>query len=212
VYLPNKFVSFLHVYTHATIAIDTSFEIGFDSLACARHTISLQPHTYTLCILCVLLHVKSANLNRGNIMSDKQMKTVSISVEEHAALLAAARNREVGSAVLLRNKKDESKYTLHGGILIDRALCLAIMEEIDASVTKQAQLDFSMNQSQWMKHDRLDPEGTDIAPAFWVEDSSDFAVETFTQHVQRDPDSAYDMLAPKSQRSVSVGAKSRKSA
>jgi len=147
-------------------------------------------------------------------MSDKQKNvvTITMSVEEHAELLAAARTRETGSAVLLRNKKDESKFTLHGGILVDRALCLAIMEEIDASVTKQAQLDFSMNQSQWFKHDRLDPDGTDIAPAFWVEDSSEFAVETFTQHVQRDPDSAYDMLAPKSQRSVSEGVKSRKSA
>ena len=145
-------------------------------------------------------------------MSDKQMKTVSISVEEHAALLAAARNREVGSAVLLRNKKDESKFTLHGNIRVDRALHDAIGAELDASATNEAQLDFSMNQSRFLKHDRLDAVGVNNAPAFWVEDSSDFAVETFTQHVKRDPDSAYNMFAPPGDRDVSEGAKSRKSA
>ena len=129
-----------------------------------------------------------------------------------AVLKARAKSSTLGSAVLLRNKKDESKFTLHGNIRVDRELLSAMSADLDASPTDECQLDFSMNQSRFLKHDRLDAQGENNAPAFWVEDSSDFAVETFSQHVKRDPDSAYDMFAPPGDRDVSVGAKSRKSA
>ena len=129
-----------------------------------------------------------------------------------AVLKARAKSSTLGSAVLLRNKKDESKFTLHGNIRVDLDLLTEINTNLDASPTDECQLDFSMNQSRFLKHDRLDAQGENNAPAFWVEDSSDFAVETFSQHVKRDPDSAYDMFAPPGDRDVSVGAKSRKSA
>ena len=145
-------------------------------------------------------------------MSAKQTGNVVLTQAQYDALVNRAKSSTLGSAVLLRNKKDESKYTLHGNIRVDRALHDAIGAELDASATDEAQLDFSMNQSRFLKHDRLDAAGVNNAPAFWVEDSSDFAVETFSQHVKRDPDSAYNMFAPPGDRDVSEGAKSRKSA
>jgi hypothetical protein len=145
-------------------------------------------------------------------MSAKQTGNVVLTQAQYDALVNRAKSSTLGSAVLLRNKKDESKYTLHGNIRVDRALHDAIGAELDASATDEAQLDFSMNQSRFLKHDRLDAVGENKAPAFWVEDSSDFAVETFSQHVKRDPDSAYNMFAPPGDRDVSEGAKSRKSA
>ncbi len=146
-------------------------------------------------------------------MSAKQTENmVQLTQAQYDALVNRAKSSTLGSAVLLRNKKDESKFTLHGNIRVDRALHDAIGAELDASATDEAQLDFSMNQSRFLKHDRLDAVGVNNAPAFWVEDSSDFAIETFTQHVKRDPDSAYNMFAPPGDRDVSEGAKSRKSA
>jgi len=53
VHLSNTFFPSNNTYTNSTIVINTSFEIGFDSLASLVTPISLQPHTYTLCILCV---------------------------------------------------------------------------------------------------------------------------------------------------------------
>ena len=129
-----------------------------------------------------------------------------------AVLKARAKSNTLGSAVLLRNKKNEELFTLHGNIRVDRELWSAMGADLDASATDECQLDFSMNQSRFMKHYRLDAEGVKNAPAFWVEDSSEFAIETFSQHVERDPDSAYDMFAPPGDRDVSVGAKRRKSA
>ena len=145
-------------------------------------------------------------------MSNKQTGNVVLTQAQYDALVNRAKSSTLGSAVLLRNKKDESKFTLHGNIRVDSELLSALSADLDASPTGECQLDFSMNQSRFMKHDRLDTIGEKNAPAFWVEDSSDFAVETFSQHVERDPDSAYDMFAPPGDRDVSVGAKRRKSA
>ena len=148
-------------------------------------------------------------------MSTKQTDEQKVIAELQATiavLKARAKSNTLGSAVLLRNKKNEELFTLHGNIRVDRELWSAMGADLDASPTDECQLDFSMNQSRFMKHDRLDAEGVKNAPAFWVEDSSEFAVETFSQHVERDPDSAYDMFAPPGDRDVSVGAKSRKSA
>ena len=114
--------------------------------------------------------------------------------------------------MLLRNKKNEELFTLHGNINVNRELWNAIGRDLDNSPTDEAQLDFSMNQSKYLKHDRLDPTGVFTAPAFWVEESSDFVVETFSQHVQRDPGSAYDMFALPGDRDVSVGVREQKQA
>ena len=127
-------------------------------------------------------------------------------------LTARAKSNTLGSAVLLRNKKNEELFTLHGNINVNRELWNAIGRDLDNSPTDEAQLDFSMNQSKYLKHDRLDPTGVFTAPSFWVEESSDFVVETFSQHVQRDPGSAYDMFALPGDRDVSVGVREQKQA
>ena len=128
------------------------------------------------------------------------------------ALKARVKSNTLGSAVLLRNKKNEELFTLHGNINVNRELWNAIGRDLDNSPTDEAQLDFSMNQSKYLKHDRLDPTGVFTAPAFWVEESSDFVVETYSQHVQRDPGSAYDMFALPGDRDVSVGVRESKQA
>jgi len=127
-------------------------------------------------------------------------------------LKARAKSNTLGSAVLLRNKKNEELFTLHGNINVNRELWTAIGQDLDKSPTDEAQLDFSMNQSKYLKHDRLDPIEVMSAPAFWVEESSDFCVETFSQHKERDPGSAYDMFALPGDRDVSVGVRDRKKA
>ena len=127
-------------------------------------------------------------------------------------LKARAKSNTLGSAVLLRNKKNEELFTLHGNINVNRELWNAIGRDLDNSPTDEAQLDFSMNQSKYLKHDRLDPTGVFTAPAFWVEESSDFVVETYSQHVQRDPNSAYDMFALPGDRDTSVGVRESKQA
>ena len=127
-------------------------------------------------------------------------------------LKARAKSNTLGSAVLLRNKKNEELFTLHGNINVNRELWNAIGRDLDNSPTDEAQLDFSMNQSKYLKHDRLDPTGVFTAPAFWVEESSDFVVETYSQHVKRDPNSAYDMFALPGDRDTSVGVRESKQA
>lgn len=141
-----------------------------------------------------------------------EQKVIAALEAKIAILLARAKSSTLGSCVLLRNKKDESKFTLHGNINVNRELWTAIGRDLDNSPTDEAQLDFSMNQSKYMKHDRLDPIGDNNAPAFWVEESSDFVVETYSQHVDRDPTSAYDMFALPGDRDVSVGVREAKQA
>ena len=146
-------------------------------------------------------------------MSNKQQSDqVILTQAEYDALIKRAKSTSLGSAVLLRNKKNEELFTLHGNIRIDRELWTAIGQDLKNSPTGEAQLDFSMNQSKYLKHDRLDPIEVHSAPAFWVEESSDFCVETYSQHVQRDPGSAYDMFALPGDRDVSVGVRKSKQA
>ena len=139
--------------------------------------------------------------------------TVDNSAKDLETLKARVKSNTLGSAVLLRNK-DESKdtFTLHGNINCNRELWNTIGQDLDNSPTDEAQLDFSMNQSKYLKHDRLDPTGVFTAPAFWVEESSDFVVETYSQHKERDPNSAYDMFALPGDRDVSVGVREKKQA
>jgi len=144
--------------------------------------------------------------------SKQQDGQVVLTQAEYDSLLKRAKSTSLGSAVLLRNKKNEELFTLHGNIRIDRELWTAIGQDLKNSPTGEAQLDFSMNQSKYLKHDRLDPIEVMSAPAFWVEESSDFCVETFSQHKERDPGSAYDMFALPGDRDVSVGVRDRKKA
>ena len=51
-----------------------------------------------------------------------------------AVLKARAKSSTLGSAVLLRNKKDESKFTLHGNIRVDRELLSAMRADLDTSL------------------------------------------------------------------------------
>ena len=141
--------------------------------------------------------------------TDKLVQDMQANLE---TLKARAKSNTLGSAVLLRNKKNEELFTLHGNINVNRELWTAIGQDLDKSPTDEAQLDFSMNQSKYLKHDRLDPIEVMSAPAFWVEESSDFCVETFSQHKERDPGSAYDMFALPGDRDVSVGVRDRKKA
>jgi len=138
-------------------------------------------------------------------MSSKQQDgQVVLTQAEYDSLLKRAKSTSLGSAVLLRNKKNEELFTLHGNIRIDRELWTAIGQDLKNSPTGEAQLDFSMNQSKYLKHDRLDPIGVKNAPAFWVDINSDFTVETGKQHLIRDPGTFYDMFAKGEQRDYSV--------
>ena len=65
-----------------------------------------------------------------------------------------------------------------------------------------------MVESNKMAHDpHMDGDDPDVktAPTFWVDQSSQFCVETHRQHVQRDADSAFSMLDGGNEY-VSVGA------
>ena len=144
--------------------------------------------------------------------SNNKEITVTLTQSEYDLLKSRAKSTQLGSAVLLRNQKNEEKWTLHGSICVDRALWKSIGQDLENSPTDEAQVDFSMNQSNYPKHDRLDPIEVKTAPAFWVAGNSEFCVETHSQHVVRDPGSAFDMFAPPEERDVAVGVRQRKSA
>jgi len=133
-----------------------------------------------------------------------KVEMVSISKSEYDALKLKSQSDQLGSVVLLRNVKNEEKFTLHGNLAYNEELHTTIGKELSESDNGQVQLDFSMNQSIYLKHDRLDPIGVKKAPAFWVDINSDFTVETGKQHLLRDPSTFYDMFAKGEQRDYSV--------
>ena len=135
-----------------------------------------------------------------------------------------ARTHRVGNLVLLTNKNNEDKSNAHGGIVLDQEFLIEIMRDFgfsddvlnrisqicaeDIDIEEQVQLDFSMVESNKMAHDpHMDGDDPDVktAPTFWVDQSSQFCVETHRQHVQRDADSAFSMLDGGNEY-VSVGA------
>ena len=73
-------------------------------------------------------------------MSNKQTGNVVLTQEQYDALVNRAKSSTLGSAVLLRNKKDESKFTLHGNIRVDRELLSALSADLDASPTGAVEL------------------------------------------------------------------------
>ena len=157
--------------------------------------------------------IEMENLVKSQARRDAESAKVVHDMQANLEVLKArAKSNTLGSAVLLRNKKNEELFTLHGNINVNRELWNAIGQDLDKSPTDEAQLDFSMNQSKYLKHDRLDPTGVFTAPAFWVEESSDFVVETYSQHKERDPNSAYDMFALPGDRDTSVGVRESKQA
>ena len=124
-----------------------------------------------------------------------------------------SRTHRVGNLVLLTNKNNEDKSNAHGGIVLDQEFLIEIMRDFgfsddvlnrisqicaeDIDIEEQVQLDFSMVESNKMAHDpHMDGDDPDVktAPTFWVDQSSQFCVETHRQHVQRDADSGFSML------------------
>ena len=151
-------------------------------------------------------------------MSSKQSEpVVTMTQAEYDALVLRASGNKLGSLVLLRNQKTEEfwnkqiaqgkateedrvvTYTAHSSFYVGEKFWSEIQADIQASPLKRCQVDVSMNQSRFMSHDRLDPEfdangePNNNAPTFWLDMSSDFTIETLAQHIERDPDSAYDM-------------------
>ncbi len=124
-----------------------------------------------------------------------------------------SRTHRVGNLVLLTNKNNEDKSNAHGGIVLDQEFLIEILRDFgfsddvlnrlsqicaeDIDIEEQVQIDFSMVESGKFAHDpHMDGDDPDVrtAPTFWVDQSSQFCVETHRQHVQRHADSAYSML------------------
>ena len=145
-------------------------------------------------------------------MSSKtQEPVVTMSQADYNALVLKAQGTKIGSLVLLRNKKLEEfwdnkiasgeaseeervvKYTAHSSFYVGEDFWNEVKRSIDSDPLRRCQVDVSMNQSNFMSHDRLDAEGVDNAPTFWLDLSSEMCLETLAQHEIRDPDSAYDM-------------------
>jgi len=143
--------------------------------------------------------------------SKSQEPLVSMTQAEYNLLVSKAQGTKLGSLVLLRNKKLEEfwdskiasgeaseddrvvKYTAHSSFYVGLEFWNEVKRSIDSDPLNRCQVDVSMNQSNFKSHDRLDPEGVDNAPTFWLDLSSEMQLETLAQHEIRDPDSAYDM-------------------
>lgn len=156
--------------------------------------------------------------------------------EQYNLLMSKAAGTKLGSLVLLKNEKNELlwdkliadgkatedqreiKFIACGSFFINEEFWSAVKRSIDSDTLKRCQVDFSMNQSQFMSHDRLDEEfdaegePNNNAPTFWMDTSSEMTLETLEQHVIRDPDSAYDMSKSRKASAVSEGVHSRSKA
>ena len=146
--------------------------------------------------------------------SDKTVQSREQELIERLRLMKKrSRTHRVGNLVLLTNKNNEDKTNAHGGIVLDQEFLIEIMRDFgfsddvlnrisqicaeDIEIEEQVQLDFSMVESNKMAHDpHMDGDDPSVktAPTFWVDQSSQFCVETHRQHVQRDADSAFSML------------------
>lgn len=143
--------------------------------------------------------------------SKSQEPVVTMSQADYNALVLKAQGTKIGSLVLLRNKKLEEfwdnkiangeateeervvKYTAHSSFYVGEEFWNEVKRSIDSDPLRRCQIDVSMNQSNFMSHDRLDPEGELNAPTFWLDMSSEMGLKTLAQHIIDDPDSAYDM-------------------
>ena len=157
--------------------------------------------------------------------SDKTVQSREQELIERLRLMKKrSRTHRVGNLVLLTNKNNEDKTNAHGGIVLDQEFLIEIMRDFgcsddvlnrisqicaeDIEIEEQVQLDFSMVESGKFAHDpHMDGDDPTVktAPTFWVDQSSQFCVETHRQHVQRDADSAFSMLDGGNEY-VSVGA------
>ena len=147
--------------------------------------------------------------------------------DENADLRKIAVGTKLGSLVLLKNEKNELfwdnliadkkatekdreiKFIACGSFFIYEDFWDEVKRSIDADPLRRCQADFSMNESKFPSHDRLDDEfdangePNNNAPTFWMDTSSDMTLETLSQHIVRDPGTAYDMSKSRKASAVS---------